>query len=306
VTQTLQTYDGGNPKMRWLEINETESVKLIPPDSVKNRVKSVCIVKIDDFKSMPLTLEALTNGNIKVYYPKSGMQYSKNGAEKVTMTSTTTIDVVAGDKVAFYGNGTSIVRYGEKTGSASTRFYGGSAQVKAYGNIMSLVDEENFATATTLPSTRTFAYLFNNSSGLIDASSLVLPATTMTDSCYWNMFGGCNYMTAAPEVLPAMTLAKACYWKMFNSCSNLTTAPLLPATTLVEKCYSEMFRYCYKLSSVTCLATNIEESNNFLNNWLESAGSDLSVTTRTLYVDPSLVSSAYWEKANFTVTAIQQ
>ena len=128
----------------------------------------------------------------------------------------------------------------------------------------------------------------------------------MTDSCYFYMFGGCSYMTAAPEVLPAMTLARACYWNMFRSCFNLTTAPLLPATTLVEKCYSEMFRICSKLSSVTCLATNIEESNNFLNNWLQGAGSDESVTTRTLYVDPSLVSSAFWANANFTVTAIQQ
>lgn len=272
-------------------------------------VKSVTAVQAESTPSMlatPLTLEAITDGNIKVYYPKSGMQYSKNGAEKVAMTSTTTIDVVAGDKVAFYGNGTSIVRYGEKTGSASTRFHGGSAQVKAYGNIMSLVDEENFATATTLPSTRTFAYLFNNNSRLIDASSLVLPATTMTDSCYFYMFGGCSYMTAAPEVLPATTLDTACYWNMFRSCANLTTAPLLPATTLVENCYKEMFRYCSKLSSVTCLATNIEESNKFLTNWLGSAGSDQSVTTRTLYVDPSLVSSAFWSEANFTVTAIQQ
>lgn len=271
------------------------------------QVKSVTAAEsTPSMLATPLTFEALTDGTILVINPKSGMQYSKNGAEKVTvtMTSPATIDVVPGDKVAFYGNGTSIVRYDEKT--SSTRISGGTAQVKAYGNIMSLVDEENFATATTLPSTRTFAYLFNNNSKLIDASSLVLPATTMTDSCYFYMFGGCSYMTAAPEVLPAMTLAKACYWNMFRSCANLTTAPLLPATTLVENCYREMFRFSSKLSSVTCLATNIEESNKFLTNWLQSAGSDLSVTTRTLYVDPSLVSSAYWSKANFTVTAIQQ
>lgn len=271
------------------------------------QVKSVTAVEsTPSMLATPLTLEALTDGNITVNNSKSGMQYSKNGGEKVSMTSTTTIDVVAGDKVAFYGNGTSIVRYGGNTAPNSTWITGGTAQVKAYGNIMSLVDEENFATATTLPSTRTFAYLFANNTKVIDASSLVLPATTMTDSCYFYMFGSCSNMTAAPEVLPAMTLDTACYWNMFRSCSNLTTAPLLPATTLVEKCYSEMFRYCSKLSSVTCLATNIEESNKFLTNWLGSAGTNSSVTTRTLYVDPSLVSSSYWEKANFTVTAIQQ
>ena len=306
VTQTLQTYDGGNPKMRWLEINQTDSVTLIPDNP--RRVKSVTLEDAESTPSMqatPLTLEALTDGNIKVNNPKSGMQYSKNGAEKVAMTSTTTIDVVAGDKVAFYGNGTSIVRYGEKTASTSTRIYGGSAQVKAYGNIMSLVDEENFATATTLPASRTFAYLFNNNSKLIDASTLVLPATTMTDSCYWYMFGNCYNMTAAMEVLPAMTLDTACYWNMFRSCKKLTTAPLLPATTLTHNCYLEMFRICEKLSSVTCLATNIEESNHFLSQWLAQAGTDESVTTRRLYVDPSMVSSNFWNEVNFTVTAIQ-
>ena len=41
VTQTLQTYDGGNPKMRWLAINETDSVTLIPDNP--RRVKSVTL-----------------------------------------------------------------------------------------------------------------------------------------------------------------------------------------------------------------------------------------------------------------------
>ena len=42
VKQTLQTYDGGNPKMRWLKINENDSVTLIP-DGNPRRVKSVTL-----------------------------------------------------------------------------------------------------------------------------------------------------------------------------------------------------------------------------------------------------------------------
>ena len=42
VTQTLQTYDGGNPKMRWLEIVETDTVTLIPAGNPR-RVKSVTL-----------------------------------------------------------------------------------------------------------------------------------------------------------------------------------------------------------------------------------------------------------------------
>ena len=41
VTQTLQTYDGGNTQMRWLEINQTDSVTLIPDNP--RRVKSVTL-----------------------------------------------------------------------------------------------------------------------------------------------------------------------------------------------------------------------------------------------------------------------
>ena len=42
VTQTLQTYDGGNPKMRWLEIVEHDSVTLVPAGNPR-RVKSVTL-----------------------------------------------------------------------------------------------------------------------------------------------------------------------------------------------------------------------------------------------------------------------
>ena len=42
VTQTLQTYDGGNPKMRWLKINENDSVTLVPAGNPR-RVKSVTL-----------------------------------------------------------------------------------------------------------------------------------------------------------------------------------------------------------------------------------------------------------------------
>ena len=43
VTQTLQTYDGGNPNMRWLEIPETGIVKLLPPATDKPNVKALTV-----------------------------------------------------------------------------------------------------------------------------------------------------------------------------------------------------------------------------------------------------------------------
>ena len=57
------------------------------------------------------------------------------------------------------------------------------------------------------------------------------------------MFYGCSSLTTAPE-LPATTLADNCYENMFSACSSLTTVPALPATTLAEGCYMFMFISC--------------------------------------------------------------
>ena len=219
------------------------------------------------------------------------MQYRLNGGDKTPMTETTTIEVAKGDKVQFYGNGTTITSY------FGTYIAGGSATVKVYGNIMSLVDEEGFATATELTGTLAFACLFvfpgtTPNDKLTDASGLLLPANTLTQQCYNGMFGDCTNLTAAPELpaetlaekcyqsmfqgctslttapaLPAETLANYCYKQMFQDCTSLTTAPELPATTLVKYCYQEMFYGCSNLNAVTCLATN-KSATNCTYHWL--------------------------------------
>ena len=94
------------------------------------------------------------------------------------------------------------------------------------------------------------ANLFKNCTGLIDASGLILPATTLTSKCYLSMFEGCTSLISAPE-LPATTLATECYHYMFRGCTSLTTAPSeLPATTLATECYDNMFNNCTSLEAV--------------------------------------------------------
>ena len=217
-----------------------------------------------DMKKTPLTLEAKTAGTIEVSEPQSGMQYSKNGGAKTDVTSDP-INVVADDVVQFFGSGTSITCYGAFP--FSTRF-GGTADCYIYGNIMSLVDEYGYATATTLTGDNAFNDLFSDNSHLYNHPTykLVLPATTLTVSCYQSMFSACTNLTTAPE-LPATTLAEGCYRMMFSNCKNLTTAPVLPAGTLVVGCYSTMFVACSNLNSVTCLATDIS-ALDATNDWL--------------------------------------
>ena len=238
----------------------------------------------------PLTLEAQTDGTIVVNDPKDGMYYTLNGGEKTAMTGTTTINVATGDKVQFYG--TAAMYEG-------TRIADGTADVIVYGNIMSLVDDINYATATKLTEIGAFSDLFcgldnqNGNDQLKDASGLLLPATTLSIKCYERMFGHCTNLTAAPELpattlapgcyrlmfidchsltvapmLPATRLARVCYDMMFEGCTSLTTAPVLPAEKLEFGCYDNMFSFCSKLNEVTCLATDL--GNSSTTGWLSN------------------------------------
>ena len=184
-----------------------------------------------DMLETPLTLEAMTDGTIVVSSPQSGMQYKKNDGAKTAVTSAP-INVEIGDKVQFFGNGTSIAGY------SGTNVYGGTADCYIYGNIMSLVDEYGFATATTLTGGKGaagFVSLFSDNTHLYnhDTYELVLPATTLAESCYARMFYNCTNLTTAPE-LPATTLATGCYYYMFNGCSNLNSLTCLATDISAE------------------------------------------------------------------------
>ena len=124
-----------------------------------------------------------------------------------------------------------------------------------YGNIMSLFYGDNFVGKTSFPkkdskdSNYNCAGLFyhNDECNMGDLSNLILPATTLTVSCYYMMFADCpNSIITAPE-LPATTLASRCYGYMFYDCILLTTAPSLNATTLADYCYLAMFQNCTSL-----------------------------------------------------------
>jgi hypothetical protein len=202
----------------------------------------------------PLTIKAMSAGTIKVTDPKEGMKYTLNGGEMVIMSGTTTIDVAMGDKVQLYGNSTKITSY------SGTRINGGTATIAVEGNIMSLVNEDNFAKATILSGSEAFMALFKDNTKLTDVSGLLMPATKVGESSYSQMFSGCTALTAAPE-LPATTLGEFCYSQMFEGCTGLTAAPELPATEMARGCYNQMFKGCTGLTAAPALpATTLAES----------------------------------------------
>jgi hypothetical protein len=138
-------------------------------------------------------------------------------------------------------------------------------QFEVKGNIMSLVSGDSFANADELTATYTFGSLFRGCTGLTSAENLVLPATTLAQSCYESMFRNCTRLTSVPSTLPADTLVQYCYRYMFQGCIGLTTAPKLLATTLANQCCRYMFAECTSLTTApelpsTTLATSCYDS----------------------------------------------
>lgn len=240
----------------------------------------------------PLTFEAVEAGTVTVNLDEGvtfeAIQYKLNDAEWTDVTWGEAISLAANDVIRFRGdNGTCYVN-DDDLGIWAGFHFECSNPCYVYGNMMSLIDEDGFATNTTLTEPFTFFHLFqtsdyepNNTILNHPTKDIVLPATTLTANCYDGLFADCQGITRATELpattladwcycmmfsgtgittapaLPASTLADACYSDMFMNCTNLTTAPELPATVLAEGCYSSMFAGCTSLNYVKCLATDI-------------------------------------------------
>ena len=136
--------------------------------------------------------------------------------------------------------------------------------------------------ATTL-APKCYNRMFFNCTSLTSAPEL--KATTLATECCYDMFYGCTSLASAPN-LPATKLAKSCYWQMFYGCTSLTSTPELKATTLATNCYYRMFNKCKLLTSVTMLAPSdqILKYTYCCNRWLYEAGTDGTVSSRTLIV----------------------
>ena len=239
-------------------LRENDAVTLTYGGRLKVKSVNAVLVPTEEPVTLatPLTMEAVTDGTIVVTFnnPTSeackGMKYSVNGGQtKTEITSTTTIEgLKAGDKVQFYGIGTSNTSYGD---NPAVNISGGTATVKVYGNIMSLLDETDYATNyTDLPNDEYVFYgLFWGNTTLIDASELLLPATTLADYCYQAMFEGCTNLTTAPK-LPAETLAEMCYQGMFEGCTKLTNAYVKAEYTVVDGRCNNMFDGCTAAGAV--------------------------------------------------------
>ena len=238
----------------------------------------------------PLTLKAIQAGSVTVSsygVPNltHDITYKINGGATQTVNRGTAISLNADDEISFYSTNAALAT----SGSDYIRIIP-AMPCYVYGNVMSLIDDSGngFATDKTISSDYALCKLFILASNLRNHPSLplLLPATTLTTGCYYNMFFGCSGLTTAPS-LPAETMATSCYSGMFTGCTSLTAAPSLPAESLAERCYESMFNGCTSLTAApelkaTTLANNCY-NNMFLGCTSLTVAPELKATTLAEY-----------------------
>ena len=232
-----------------------------------SQVQVKVVPAIDPMITTPLTIEAKAENGAKVSLRKSSallelktIKYKKstdtswsdyefngeNGAE---------ISLNQGESVSFWSNNAAL---GQATGySTRFSFFSISDECYVYGNVMSMIDDQEGATAENpkfstdeeIGASYAFYNLFRYCKKILNHESkeLVLPATKLASYCYYCMFYFCEMLTEAPE-LKAETLEEACYRNMFSYCTSLTKAPELKAEKLEEGCYRSMFSGCSSLT----------------------------------------------------------
>ena len=238
----------------------------------------------------------MTHNGTNATTTKPSLSYSKNGGEWVEWDYTN-IPVVKDDVVYFKGVNDSIGRLSNIFDENFSTFTS-TCKISASGNIMSLLYGDDYEDKVSLSGKDYCFYkLFGGFTSLTNSQELQLPATTLSNGCYNNMFYGCTSLTTAPELpatelavgcydsmfynctslttapeLPATTLSNGCYNNMFYGCTSLTTAPELPATELVNSCYTGMFGNCSKLNYVKANFLT-EPSSKYTNSWLSRVAS---------------------------------
>lgn len=145
------------------------------------------------------------------------LEYAVNGCAFMAYTIGDYINLDAGDYAEMrHTEGTVITRLGGSGSSYNGSYYQFqmSGKIAASGNVMSLLDAR-------------------------------CRSKRVDSACFVNLFSSCSAMVSAPE-LPATTLGNMCYWQMFSR-TSIEYAPYLPATTLGSSSYRNMFYVCANL-----------------------------------------------------------
>ena len=191
-----------------------------------------------DYSLDYFTIESLQDSNtIKIAKAKSpanlSLSYSiDDGSTWTDLTISAGRDfttINTGDKIIFKGVNNSFSNAWD-----SYYRFNASKNFKVYGNVMSLLSGDNFTSNSEFASGTTcnLCGLFYGTTTLVDASDLILPATTLYQSSYNGMFRGCTNLVNGPKLLPALNVPQDGYSSMFEGCVKLTEGPEISATTV--------------------------------------------------------------------------
>lgn len=171
---------------------------------------------------LPLYVEAI--GNISVVFTNT-CEYSKDNSNWAAAAKNATVKANAGEKIYYRATGLTLINNG---GIGEFKISGGDCNLG--GNIMSMVYGADFIGKTVLTLSSQLAGMFQNQSKIIDASNLVLPATTLTSYCYASLFYKCVNLVKGPTI-SATTLVSNCLYYAFSGCSSLNYIKAMFITT---------------------------------------------------------------------------
>ena len=220
-----------------------------------NKSKAETIDDWDYYTKQYFSIEGLKDGNVQIhlyYEDEDTLYYQKNNSTNWTALSNgdSSLGISCGDIIRFKGN------LRDTTINFKTNE---TAQINVFGNIMSLLYDDNFSDKTSMD-TQHVPGLFKSCNGLISAKNLILPAREVSYEHYCEMFHSCINLIDAPSILPATQLDFLCYEDMFRGCTSLINAPELPATKVDVHCYEAMFYGCTSLVNAPELpATSLAE-----------------------------------------------
>lgn len=168
----------------------------------------------------------------------SSVSYKKEGDTNWTTSSLTSSNqlitvtgLTKGQKVFWKGSGLRTASATTNTNAARFSRFSASTNYEVGGYILSLLsgDTESNYKSTATTSTYAFRMLFSGSTTLKSAKNLILPKTLGTNACRM-MFRGCTGLTDGP-ILPAETLTNNCYYDMFDGCTSLSSITAYFTTT---------------------------------------------------------------------------
>lgn len=206
-----------------------------------------------DYTKTYLTFEPISSA-VAFRNSTKTFQYSLDyGSTWTTLTTANTVTVNVGQKMMVKGN------FGAGSDDNNgNKFITSGGTWKAYGNVLSLVDSDNY-TATTAISSYQLINLFRDCTTLVDVDNLKIPAYTVSDLSIRGMFRNCSSLVHVPsDLLSTFTALTGAYCSMgmFEDCSSLLETPIIPDVPIGSYGLWGMFNNCTSLTACTCLLTN--------------------------------------------------